>query len=78
MFGLLAVLDEGYHTQRYGERSRQRLDLAMVSFFQCFRKVYIGEQVGGRAGGGGQGGAWWGWARRERKGGTTGWGRDSG
>ena len=31
---------------RYGEHSRQRLDLALLSFFQNFRKVYVGEQVG--------------------------------
>ncbi len=30
---------------RYTEVSRQRLDLALIYFFQCFRKVYIGEQV---------------------------------
>jgi hypothetical protein len=26
-------------------RSRQRLDLAILGFFQNFRKVYVGEQV---------------------------------
>lgn len=31
--------------RRYGEKSRQRLDVALLHFFQCFRKVYIGEQV---------------------------------
>ena len=31
--------------RRYGEHSRQRLDLALLSFFQNFRKVYVGEQV---------------------------------
>lgn len=31
--------------QRYGENSRQRLDMAVLGFFQNFRKVYIGEQV---------------------------------
>jgi len=45
VFGVLAVADEGFHTQRYGEVSRQRLDTALLHFFQCFRKVYIGEQV---------------------------------
>ena len=33
------------HAQRYGERSRQRLDLAVLGFFQSFRRVYVGEQV---------------------------------
>lgn len=45
VFSLLGYLDEGCHTQRYTERSRQRLDMAVLNFFQCFRKVYIGEQV---------------------------------
>lgn len=45
VFGLLPVIDSGYHQGRYGERSRQRLDLAVLSLFQSFRKVYIGEQV---------------------------------
>ena len=45
VFGLLPVVDSGYHQGRYGERSRQRLDLAILSLFQSFRKVYIGEQV---------------------------------
>jgi len=45
VFTLLHVLDRGAHITRYGERSRQRLDLALLSFFQNFRKVYIGEQV---------------------------------
>eukprot|EP00877_Chromochloris_zofingiensis_P005215 jgi/Chrzof1/14695/Cz09g12110.t1 len=45
VFGLLAVMDEGAHRQRYAEATRQRLDMAVLSFFQSFRKVYIGEQV---------------------------------
>mmetsp|Transcript_8801 Transcript_8801/g.18815 ORF Transcript_8801/g.18815 Transcript_8801/m.18815 type:complete len:1064 (-) Transcript_8801:979-4170(-) len=45
VLGLLAVMDDGYHSRRYGETSRQRLDTAVINFFQCFRKVYIGEQV---------------------------------
>ncbi|GIL63010.1 hypothetical protein Vafri_17171 [Volvox africanus] len=45
VFALLRVADEGLHTSRYGERSRQRLDVAFLHFLQCFRKVYIGEQV---------------------------------
>ena len=34
-----------YHATRYNEVSRQRLDIALLTFFQGFRKVYIGEQV---------------------------------
>ena len=45
VFNLIKHLDTGYHTQRYGERSRQRLDLAVLMFCQHFRKVYIGEQA---------------------------------
>ena len=45
VFGLLQVVDTGTHAQRYGEHSRQRLDIAILGFFQGFRKVYIGEQV---------------------------------
>jgi exportin-7 len=45
VFSLLRVLDTGAHNTRYGERSRQRLDLALLSFFQNFRKAYVGEQV---------------------------------
>ncbi|KAL4457497.1 hypothetical protein ABPG75_012362 [Micractinium tetrahymenae] len=45
VFGLLRLVDTGYHTTRYGEHSRQRLDTALLSFFQNFRKVYVGEQV---------------------------------
>ena len=32
--------------RRYEHHSRQRLDLALLAFFQNFRKVYVGEQVG--------------------------------
>jgi exportin-7 len=45
VFSLLQVIDSGYHQQRYGEKSRQRLDLALLSFFQNFRRVYVGETV---------------------------------
>lgn len=50
VFGLLPVMDAGVHAQRYGENSRQRLDMALLAFFQNFRKVYIGEQVRGVGG----------------------------
>lgn len=33
------------HTQRFNIRSKQRLELALISFFQSFRRAYIGEQV---------------------------------
>ncbi|KAG2485018.1 hypothetical protein HYH03_016221 [Edaphochlamys debaryana] len=45
VFALLRAADEGLHAGRYSERSRQRLDTALLYFLQCFRKVYIGEQV---------------------------------
>jgi exportin-7 len=38
-------MDRGYHQQRYGQETRQKLDQAMLGFFQNFQKVYIGEQV---------------------------------
>ena len=44
-FGLLQVLDSPAMQSRRSERSRQRLDLALLSFLQNFRKVYIGEHV---------------------------------
>eukprot|EP00798_Chlamydomonas_sp_ICE-L_P019293 gene19293-25939_t len=45
VFALLAVMDDAFHSTRYAESSRRRLDTAIINFFQCFRKVYIGEQV---------------------------------
>ncbi|KXZ55001.1 hypothetical protein GPECTOR_3g165 [Gonium pectorale] len=45
VFALLRVADEGLHAGRYGQTSRHRLDVALLFFLQCFRKVYIGEQV---------------------------------
>lgn len=33
-------------TAQYSEHARQRLDIAVLTFFQGFRKVYVGEQVG--------------------------------
>lgn len=44
-FGLLQIVDSGYHATRYNTVSRQRLDIALLAFFQGFRKVYVGEQV---------------------------------
>jgi len=45
VFQLIRVMDTGYHTARYGELSRQRLDLAVLNFCQNFRKVYVGENT---------------------------------
>ena len=45
VFGLLQVMDTGAQARRTSHHSRQRLELAMLGFFQSFRKVYIGEQV---------------------------------
>lgn len=45
VFKLLQLMDGGGHATRYGEATRQRLDIAVLNFFQSFRKVYIGEQV---------------------------------
>jgi exportin-7 len=42
---LLDVADLDYNQQRYTEESRQRLDVALLTFFQHFRKVYVGEVV---------------------------------
>lgn len=45
IFRLAQVMDQGAHVARYNERLRQRLDLALLNFFQHFRKVYVGEQI---------------------------------
>ncbi|OVA13819.1 Importin-beta [Macleaya cordata] len=42
---LINVTDSGLHTQRYGEVSKQRLDRAILTFFQNFRKSYVGDQA---------------------------------
>lgn len=42
---VLSVADSPFNQQRYGEESRQRLDIAVLTFFQHFRKVYVGEVV---------------------------------
>ena len=36
---LLEVADSEFHQPRYGEESRQRLDVALLTFFQHFRKA---------------------------------------
>lgn len=45
VFGLVAACDTGVHQQRYQEQSHQRLDIAILTFFQGFRKVYVGDHV---------------------------------
>ncbi|OIV97529.1 hypothetical protein TanjilG_12286 [Lupinus angustifolius] len=42
---LINVTDSGIHSQRYGEISKQRLDRAILTFFQHFRKSYVGDQA---------------------------------
>ncbi|XP_022765661.1 exportin-7-like isoform X4 [Durio zibethinus] len=42
---LINVSDSGLHRQRYGELSKQRLDRAILTFFQHFRKSYVGDQA---------------------------------
>uniref|UniRef100_A0A803LZU9 Importin N-terminal domain-containing protein n=1 Tax=Chenopodium quinoa TaxID=63459 RepID=A0A803LZU9_CHEQI len=41
---LINFMDTGSYVQRYGELSRQRLELAVLSFFENFRKSYVGGQ----------------------------------
>ena len=43
VFRLVALMDAPRHAGRSAE-PRQRLELAMLGFFQHFRKVYVGEQ----------------------------------
>ncbi|CAM8961063.1 unnamed protein product [Rhodiola kirilowii] len=42
---LISVTDSGLHTRRYGEISKQRIDRAVLVFFQHFRKSYVGDQA---------------------------------
>uniref|UniRef100_A0A1D1Y733 Exportin-7 n=1 Tax=Anthurium amnicola TaxID=1678845 RepID=A0A1D1Y733_9ARAE len=42
---LINVTDSGLHSQRYTEISKQRLDRAIMTFFQHFRKSYVGDQA---------------------------------
>ncbi|XP_018511240.1 exportin-7-B isoform X2 [Brassica rapa] len=42
---LIDVMDSGLHIQRYGEISKQRLERAILAFFQNFRKSYVGDQA---------------------------------
>ncbi len=45
IFQLIQVTDTGSHVQRYLQHSKQQLDLAILSFFQNFRRVYVGDQA---------------------------------
>ncbi|XP_068659491.1 uncharacterized protein [Aristolochia californica] len=45
VFQLINITDTGLHTQRYGNISKQRLDRAILAFFQHFRKSYVGDQA---------------------------------
>ncbi|KAL5994858.1 hypothetical protein ACLOJK_024915 [Asimina triloba] len=45
VFQLINVTDSGLHSQRYGNLSKQRLDRAILAFFQHFRKSYVGDQA---------------------------------
>lgn len=45
VFQLIQLTDTGSHSQRYHQRYKQRLDLAILSFFQSFRRVYVGDQA---------------------------------
>ncbi|GLT74542.1 hypothetical protein SLA2020_463300 [Shorea laevis] len=42
---LINITDSGLHRQRYGELSKQRLDRAILIFFQHFRRSYVGDQA---------------------------------
>ncbi|KAL5546843.1 hypothetical protein UlMin_006530 [Ulmus minor] len=45
VFQLINITDKGAHTQRYGVISKQRLDRAILTFVQHFKKSYIGDQA---------------------------------
>ncbi|XP_062111897.1 uncharacterized protein LOC133823253 isoform X2 [Humulus lupulus] len=45
IFQLINVMDNGAHRQRSGEISKQRLDRAILTFLQHFKKSYIGDQA---------------------------------
>ncbi|GAA0181833.1 transporter [Lithospermum erythrorhizon] len=42
---LVNVTDSGSHCQRYSEISKQRLDRAILAFFQHVRRSYVGDQA---------------------------------
>ena len=43
---LLEVADSEFHQPRYADESRQRLDVALLTFFQHFRKVRLPDTPG--------------------------------
>lgn len=45
VFQLLKITDTGSPVQRYSQISKQRLDRAILTFFQHFRKSYVGDQA---------------------------------
>ena len=45
VFELIRATEGGQQRQRYTLPSRQRLEVAITSFLQAFRKIYVGEQV---------------------------------
>lgn len=42
---LLSLLLYPFNWQRYAETSKQRLDIAILIFFQNFKKSYVGDQA---------------------------------
>lgn len=45
VFELIRSTEGTQQRQRYTLPSRQRMEIATVSFLQAFRKIYVGEQV---------------------------------
>ena len=45
VFELIRATEGAQQHQRHGHESRQRLEIAVISFLQAFRKIYVGEQV---------------------------------
>ncbi|KAL2993261.1 hypothetical protein AAZX31_10G100200 [Glycine max] len=42
---LINICDSGFHSKRYGDVSKQRLDRAILTFLQHLRRCYIGDQA---------------------------------
>ena len=45
VFELIRATEGTQQHQRHDHPSRQRLEIAIISFLQAFRKIYVGEQV---------------------------------
>ncbi|KAK3039445.1 hypothetical protein RJ639_029244 [Escallonia herrerae] len=45
VFRLINITDSGFQSQRYAEISKQRLDHAILIFFQHFKRSYVGDQA---------------------------------